>query len=121
MAGGLLLITGDGDVKGLPAHRCSQHCSLFTSGVASCSSSVESLSQPQGLGAGKVRTGGLVLVASGSPDPLASDPVWRSLLWSSQNTPGRALIDPALYFIPEAPGHLCDLGEQVPGPPKGRG
>lgn len=56
-----------------------------------------------------------------SPDPLASDPVWRSLLWSSQNTPGRALIDPALYFIPEAPGHLCDLGEQVPGPPEGRG
>lgn len=133
MVEGLLPITGDGDVRGLPAHRCSQHCSLFTPGVASCSSSVESRPQPQGLGVGKVRTRGLVLVVSGTPDPLASDPVRRSLLWSSQSILGRALVDwpkscaitgsrgPALYFIPEASGHLCDLGEQVPGPPKGRG
>lgn len=133
MAEGLLSITGDGDVRGLPAHRCSQHCSPFIPGVASCSSSVESRPQPQGLGAGKVRTGGLVLMVSGTPDPLASDPVRRSLLWSSQSILGRALSDwpkscaitgsrgPALYFIPEAPGHLCDLGEQVPGPPRGRG
>lgn len=43
----------DGNVKGLPAHRCFQDCPVFIPGVASCSFSVENLSLPQELRAGK--------------------------------------------------------------------
>lgn len=120
IADGVLPITGVMMLRG-----------CLSTGVASCSSSVENLSQPQESGAGKVRAGGLVSVALGSPAPQASDPVWgplpyglpgafwEGLWWTGlSHVPFAGSRAPALHFIPEAPGHLCDLGEQVLGSPQ---